>query len=205
MSRSHHTRPPARIARTEFPRDREGKLILPRVIQREPYPGDIHPITRKHVLAFLRRLPIEYVYGLTSVDLLPRKNPVGEPFGLYMNDERRVVLYSMPWPGWRFKSLSAGNSDWYETHGAKTVRHEDSVEIHWPREIDLAYFMFSEVFLHELGHHHQKQYERKYKYPRDRNSCEDSANRHARLLSKENAFAIWHAAIKPGSAAVGTP
>jgi len=192
MSQSHHTRPTIQIARSRFKRDQDGELIPPKIIERKPYPGDIHPISKVHISTFIRHLPIAYSYGLKSIELLPRKNPIGEPYGFYMNDEKRIILYSLPWPTWTFKSLPPHLEDWYDSHAAEIYRNDTNVEVRWKRHIDIAYFMFAEVFTHELGHHHQNRFKRKYKYPYNRNACEESADRHAKFLSESGAFRIWH-------------
>ena len=192
MSDSFHTRPPRQTAKARFARDRNDQLIAPRIIERKPYPGDIHPITKRYILAFIRHLPIEYTYGLSSIELLPRKAAIGEPYGLYMNDESRIILYSLPWPIWCFNTLLPHIEDWYYGHSAETTRLPDIVEVHWKQRIDIAFFMFAEVFLHELGHHHQNRFRRKIRYPSNRSSCEQSVDRHAEYLRRTNAFKIWH-------------
>ncbi len=205
MSDSFHTRPPRQIARLRMPRDEKGKFLYPSIAERKPYPGDVHPISKKYLKAFIRRLPIEYLYGLQSIELHARKSRIGEPYGLYMNDEKRIILYSLPWPTWNFGELATHIEDWYYGHAADTVRFSDHVEVQWHRPIDLAFFMFAEVFLHELGHHHQNRYRRKRPYPHERNACEQSADRHADFLRRTGAFRIWHDVNEAEQGAAANP
>ncbi len=103
MSLNSRSEPTKIIAARRFPRDREGRPILPRVIKRAPRPGDVHPLTRQHISNFLRYLPVDYVYGLRRVELRGRTSEeIGDPYGYYLNGEKTIVLFSVPPDLWQF-------------------------------------------------------------------------------------------------------
>lgn len=183
------------IAATRFPRDREGRPILPRVVERTPRQGDIHPLQREHITAFLNRLPIDYVYGLRRVELRARTDEIGCPFGYYRRKEKTVVLYSVPSDIWIVPADKI-SKETFESYGAEVRITDESAEIHWKNLEDLAYFLHYIVFLHELGHHFHNQYRSRNKHPRYYAAQEASADRHALKLEKRNIFARWYALQK---------
>ena len=105
-----------------------------------------------------------YFYGLTAIKLFPRPGKIGEPYGLYLNDEKVVWLYSVPYPEWRFDRQI--NVNHYESHGADVKSTDDGAILRWPASVDLAYYMYREVLLHELGHHFHNRYRTKRPHPR---------------------------------------
>jgi hypothetical protein len=96
MSRTYRTDKENRIAERRMPRDREGNIVLPRIVRRKPRLGDVHPITNVQLSMVLDLVPLKYLYKLNSIELLPRKDDIGNPFGYYTAHERRIVLYSLP-------------------------------------------------------------------------------------------------------------
>src|SRR5438552_12590494 len=73
MSRSYRTQKESIIARRRV-------TMLPRVIERPPAFGDIHPLAGRTVRCLFRRIPLEYLYGLARIELRPRQTAaVGQP------------------------------------------------------------------------------------------------------------------------------
>jgi hypothetical protein len=151
--------------------------------------GDIHPLCKRQVARLLQALPEEYLYGLRAIELRPRQAGVGDPFGVYLNDENSVWIYSLPFPEWKLPPRSGASL--YEIHGAEVKRQEDCVSVVWPRPVDLAYFVYREVLLHELGHHWHNRYRTKRPHPKSPAAKESSASRHADVLAELAAFRTW--------------
>jgi len=61
MSRSYRSRKEFVIAERGIHRCRDGRIVLPRVIERPPAPGDTHPIPKRMLRGVLRSAPIEYI------------------------------------------------------------------------------------------------------------------------------------------------
>ena len=159
MTQSYRTDKPSVLARDRIPRDRDNRLVYPRVIARRPAPGDIHPLSKQAITRILRGIPIEYLYGLNRIELRPRRNNrIGEPFGCYLPDEKAIWLYSLP-PVWRMKKILPGFRKSIESFGAIVAIRNSAVEVRWP-ESESAYVdvWFLTVFMHELGHHFVEQY-----------------------------------------------
>jgi hypothetical protein len=160
-----------------------------RIMERRPAPGDIHPINARQIHCILPRLEQSYLYGLTAIELRPRVgNEIGRPYGEYLNDENVVRLYSLPFPRWRLSGRVA--TGLFDIHGASIASEGDDTIVHWPRLVDLGYFMY-EVLLHELGHHHHRRYRTKRPHPRTPAAKESSAEHHARKLAKNSSFRGW--------------
>ena len=157
-------------------------------------PGDVHPLTRQHISTFLRYLPVDYVYGLRRVELRGRTSEeIGDPYGYYLNGEKTIVLFSVPPDLWQFPHTPGGSYWRFEVHDAEVEVVNDQVHVRWKRPVDLAYFFYREVFLHELGHHYHNQYRSRNKHPRYYAAKEASATRHAIQLAKRNkTFRLWH-------------
>lgn len=191
MSKSYRTELTRKIAARCFPRDREGNGILPRVIERKPCEGDVHPLHKRHIVAFLRGMPIDYLYGLKRVELRPRtSDEIGKPYGCYLIDEKAISIYSVPATQWQVSEIEA---EWaFQLHGAEVKVEQDHLQVLWHKPVDLAYFMYREVFLHELGHHYDNQYRYKRKELQGRPAREASANRRAFELAKKQTFTRWH-------------
>ena len=136
----------------------------PRIVVRAPYPGDVHPLDRRWIASYLERVPVEFIVGLKSVELLARKNPVGFPYGDYMSDERRIRLYSLPPSGWRMGAQYSGTISQCKSLGARVENLGDEVELTWPDRTSLEIFMV-DTFLHELGHHYVYMHRTRRKLP----------------------------------------
>lgn len=187
MSKSYRTELPGVIAARNFRRDREDEPILPRIVERPPRRGDVHPLTRSALLKILPQMPISYLYGLRRVELRPRLAGVGHPFGRYRSVEKAVILYSLPPDEWRFPGPSCFG-EIYQYYGADILTEGDFQIVRWSRPEYLACFMYEEVFLHELGHHKDCQYPCRNKIPEGLRQREISANRHAYKLAYWRSF-----------------
>ena len=189
MARSYRTDPAKVIAGRRTPTS----FAQCRIIERRPAHGDIHPMSGKHLRRIIGGIYGRYFYGLTAIELLPRSgSSLGQPYGEYLNDERKIRLYSVPFPEWHFQRPI--DREFYEAHGASISADEDSPTLRWPRLVDVAYFMYREVFLHELGHHFHNRYRTRRPHPGTPAAKESSADRHAEWLSRLSAFQNWHLA-----------
>ncbi len=184
MSKSFHTDPPEIIADRRHARDAEGRAALPRLIERKPYPGDVHPLNKKVLRGALRRVPEKYLYGLAQIELRARSSDIGHPFGVYLPDEKAILLYSLPevWHlpragSWLLNSLHRFYADVREV--------EDGLEVRWPEEGFIAVWFFYAVLAHELGHHYAEQYRRKNRQPVGVVHEEIVAGLHARRIFSE--------------------
>jgi len=141
-------------------RDKDGSRALPRIVTRKPRTGDIHPLTRATISNYLLMVPPAYFYGLKAVELRPRKDAVGCPYGLYSPDEKRIWLYSCPSREWRFSKEIWSRHKELLARGAQIVTSDDGsndVVVEWNDPFDIE-LQFVNVLLHELGHHYVNQY-----------------------------------------------
>jgi hypothetical protein len=166
MSRTYRADKESRIAERRMPRDREGNIVLPRIVVRKPRPGDVHPIKRRQLRQVLDRVPLKYMYNLSKVEMLPRKDGIGAPFGYYLPSEKRIALYSLPlkWEliyGDELGAELAGPFLHLEEHGAVVDTDENIATVIWPYENRMALWLCREVLLHELGHHFRATYRAK--------------------------------------------
>ncbi len=192
MSRNDRLLPTRKLAASRIQCDRNGKLVLPRVIERRPRHGDIHPLNRTSLLSVLRYQRIDYLYGLRRIELRPRvSKQVGDPYGFYLGAEKLIVLYSVPPTRWHFPARGPYVRRNYEAYDAVVSEESDGAYVSWPRLFDLAFFMYQEVLLHEMGHHHDFQYRHKRKLPRGRRWEEVSAEHHSWRLSKTHGWGLW--------------
>lgn len=162
MTRSYRTDPPRRIAQRRIARDAEGNPILPRIIERRPRPGDVHPIPKRPLRVILADVPPEFLHGLGYIDLRARKNDaIGRPFASYYHDYHTIVLYSLPLT-WSLPVMSRrllrSILKWHAT--VDTV--DGSVTVTWPEWPLLGLWYFDHVLCHELGHHFSEQYRQRY-------------------------------------------
>jgi hypothetical protein len=159
VARSFRTQQPAALAARRMARDEEGKPELPRIIIRRPKRGDRNPFTTRSLTNMLRsEVPLEYLHGLTRIELRARPGEVGEPFAYYIRDEKAIVIHSLPlqW-SWDYlppRSLVKSMTRFY----ADFELTEDSVRVTWPSMEVLSLWMFVHVLAHELGHHYRTQY-----------------------------------------------
>ena len=181
MSRSNRTAPARGPARRRIRRYSDDSIRLPRIIERRPARGDIHPLTRKTLTDLLPHVPIEYVNGLDRIELRPRAQPnIGRPYGSYWIDERAIILYSLP-RCWHASTL--GNSRaLLEQYHATIKPSKTGFQISWPARALMSLWFYSFVFTHELGHHFVEQYKRKNRPLRSRRLEELIADLHSKRL-----------------------
>ena len=128
----------------------------------------------------LKMKPVEYIYGLQQVELRPRVEGVGDPFGYYDIDAKHIILYSLPLI-WRLPRASDELTG-LVPYGANVEREESVMTITWTNPEDLAAFFYCNVFTHELGHHYSHQWRRKRKTPPFGRAQETVADLHTRKL-----------------------
>ncbi len=161
MSRSYRTQKESSIAERRIARYDDGSIVLPRVIERSPKIGDVHPLSKRRIITLLKKIPVEYVYGLDRIELRARENSsIGKPFGLYRRDEKAIILYSLP-TVWRLHSLSIGLAKTLAKFHADVTFDDTGVEVSWKHEVLFALWFDFTVFRHELGHHFVEQYKHK--------------------------------------------
>lgn len=184
MSRSFRTRPPALIAASRRGKTAGGRMF-PTIIERQPSIGDIHPLDKKLIRELLPSLPEEYLYGLRSIELRPRKNAfVGYPFGQYRIKDKTICLFSLPFPTWSMPKLRKESRRTYRRFGAIVEDDDHASSVHWPELESLRNFQTECVFLHELGHHYQYRFRTKKPLPADVFYEELLADAHARKLAQ---------------------
>jgi hypothetical protein len=159
MARSYRTEQPAAAARRRVKLDEEGAPVLPRIIERKPLPGDIHPVSAAMLRRVLKReVPLAYVHGLSRIELRPRSSlVVGKPFALYRRAEKSIIHYSLPlqW-SWKFfpsVKLAAEMQRFF----AELDVSPQGVQVTWPAREVLSLWYYIEVLAHELGHHYRWQ------------------------------------------------
>jgi len=163
MSRSFRTEKESSIARRRIQHDADGSVVLPRIISRKEYPGDVHPLSRRSLGRLLRTVPEEYLYGLSRIELRARESiDIGCPFGMYIGDEKAIFLYSLPLE-WRLPSLSGWLERSLNEFFAETTTTGKEILVRWPNKNLLSLWFYCEVFAHELGHHFRNQYRHKRK------------------------------------------
>ncbi len=144
MSRSKNTQP------------KQYKLkerIYPRIIERKPKEGDIHPLTKQDILSILEEVPAEYLYKLNTIELMPR-NSNTKYAGMYLRSEHKVIIYSHPIEEIRdvadiiyivLAERCNLPTPEYEIENADTIR------VQWNKN-SLSWY-FKHLLFHELGHH----------------------------------------------------
>ena len=160
MAHTDKTMRPNDYALRFIKRDKTGYPRLPRIVVREPRKGDVHPLTRDQIWYYLAMVPPAYVYGLKAVELRPRKDALGCPYGLYSPRDKRIWLYSCPAREWHFSNEIWHSAKAILTWGAQIVESEGSsgdIAVQWNDPVDIELFLV-DVLLHELGHHYVHQY-----------------------------------------------
>jgi hypothetical protein len=187
MSKSYRTQPPRVLV------NRKQEIPKITVVERKCLKSDYHPLNKAMIKELIQELPAEYTYGLKAIELLDRNSKkIGQPYAVYREDEKSIIIYSVPKCVWVFESLGQNTRDMYFEHGAEENKDESMVSIQWKTQLDLAYFMFMEVFLHELGHHFVNQYRYRNRAPKGDSANEGLAGLHAERLSKNALFYdIW--------------
>ena len=136
MSKSRRTDPPDPVARRRHEVDEDGDPRLPRIIERRPYSGDVHPIPKTVLQYLLPEVPLKYLYGLKAIELRGRQGPIGDQFGMYFPDEKTVRLFSLPLE-WRFTRISNWLRRSLTTNGAEVPEGEDGVHVSRPKPAHL--------------------------------------------------------------------
>jgi hypothetical protein len=108
------------------------------------------------VRGILKRLPIEYLYGLRRVELRAREEEVGCPYAWYIPDERAIILFSLPME-WEL-GFGVDLIDMRDIFHAEVSELDGRWFIRWPDPELRAMWFYAAVFGHELGHHHRNQY-----------------------------------------------
>ena len=161
MSRSYRTQKRSVLTARQISMDSSGRPRLPRVIERKPFPGDSQPISKTFLRNTLRHLPIEYLYGLKRIELLPRTSAeIGQPYACYLTDEKAIRIYSLPMI-WTWEDMFTDiirQWDMRNRWGAEISRQGDGVMVKWPDNQCRELWFFVNVFIHELGHHFRNQY-----------------------------------------------
>jgi hypothetical protein len=104
------------------------------------------------VRGILKRLPIEYLYGLRRVELRAREEEVGCPYAWYIPDERAIILFSLPME-WEL-GFGVDLIDMRDIFHAEVSELDGRWFIRWPDPELRAMWFYAAVFGHELGHHH---------------------------------------------------
>ncbi len=184
MGRSRNTEKESVWAALRIARDEDGEPCLPRIIARPPKGGDVHPLPKSILRGALKTIPVEYIYGLSRIELRARQGRIGDPFGVYRPDEKVIILYSLP-RLWVVDLMSEGGQKNLEAFGARVSQHGRQWHVYWPSEAGLAVWFFKEVVTHELGHHFSRQYEKKRGRIRGVKFREMNANLHSFRLTRE--------------------
>ncbi len=184
MGRSRNTEKESVWAALRIGRDEDGEPCLPRIIVRQPKRGDVHPLPKSILRGALKTIPVEYIYGLSRIELRARQGKIGDPFGVYSRDEKVIILYSLP-RLWVVDLMSEGAQEDLERFGARVSQHGRQWHVYWPSEAGLAVWFFKEVVTHELGHHFSHQYEKRRGRIRGVKFREMNANLHSFRLTRE--------------------
>lgn len=160
MSRSYRTQKEALIAERRIARHEDGSIVPPRIIERSPRIGDIHPLNKRALINVLKKIPVQYIYGLSRIELRARENDIGCPFGSYRRDEKVIILYSLP-TVWRLSAISRKHAETLAKFYAEISFDNEGVTVSWKENILLTLWFYFDVFTHELGHHYVEQYKNK--------------------------------------------
>ena len=185
MSRSYRSQKESVTAERRIERKADGSPELPRIIERAPGPGDVHPLPKRVLRRVLQCMPVEYLYGLSRIELRAREKPfIGEPFGCYWVGEKAIVLYSLP-PVFYYRSLEIEFRRSLKRSRAMIESIAYGFKISWPEPEMMSRWFYSYVFTHELGHHFVEQYKTRNSRIRSRNAEEWVADLHAKRLTDE--------------------
>jgi hypothetical protein len=185
MSRSYRTQKESVIAERRVERGADGNVVLPRVVERQPASGDIHPLSKRTLTRLLQKLPVEYLYGLSRIELRARQgSEIGHLYGCYWKDERAIVLYSLP-TVWRLRGISKNFARSLTRFYADFKFEEEVVVVSWRDEAVMGLWFYCDVFTHELGHHFVEQYQNRNGRVQGRRFEEFVANLQARRFTEE--------------------
>ena len=179
MSRSFRTQKESLVAERRIARTPDGEPCLPRIVVRNPRPGDAHVLDHALIERFLREQPPESFYGLAAIELRARQGRVGRPFASYRGAGKTVIIYSVP-PVWTFKTNSTFCALSMMRFGAVADLADGVLTVSWPDgSFPEMWFLF-DVLAHELGHHARKQFVHKNGKRGSRQDEERLADRAAR-------------------------
>ncbi len=163
MSRSYRTQKESVIARRNIRRDPEGSPVLPRLIQRKPHQEDVHALPKQALARLLTRIPQTYLYGLSRIELRARSSKeIGQPFGLYLPDEKAILLYSLP-TKWELDFIGSSLELSIKRYYGNIIKGNGQINVSWPNKEVMGLWFYCYVFTHELGHHYRQQYRYKRK------------------------------------------
>ena len=164
MSKSYRDQRPRNLAVRKLGVMVNDEKPLPRIIVRKPRIGDGHPISCATLRGAIKsEVPLEYLYGLSRIELRARNHEIGSPFGCYLIDEKTIVLYSLPLSlCWDEMMLSPISIDHMRAFNAKITESAAGVKVCWPDEASLAMWFFFDVVCHEFGHHFRNQYKARH-------------------------------------------
>ena len=183
MSKSFRTQPIPITARRRIKKDAQGNIEYPRIVFRKPRLGDLHPIDKKLMKSILERIPVEFIYGLKTVEMRSRKNEkIGDPYGLYRYSERMIVLYSVPSDSWVLDGFTPLWRKAFRAWGSKVEKQGKTFFCTWAPS-KLKHF-FCAVLCHELGHHYTFQYDSKNKLIPHQTTNENLADLHGSRILK---------------------
>lgn len=177
MSHSYRTDPKWRIADRNASRDSDGRVLLPRIVERTPRIGDVHPIPKPMLTRLVSRLPVELYYGLRLIEMRPRQGAVGYPFAEYSRAAKTIRLYSLPLP-MHLARISSWQRQLFEISEATIEQDANGYAISWEDSFSMGFWFYYDVVVHELGHHHRFQYPSKTGLPGRRSEEEAMADRY---------------------------
>jgi hypothetical protein len=167
----------------------KGAPAIPRIVEHEPRPGDIHPVTRSMLLRLLAGMGPHLLKGVSRIELRARVSPdVGNPHGTYSPRDEMIRLFSVPFPDWPCELEVLSPRSRWARFGATLIFRDGQPFIHWTRVEDLARYYFVVVFAHELGHHYVYRHRRYRSLPQTMRGHEQRANRIMWHLGAARAF-----------------
>lgn len=170
------------IAARRVARAADGSPVLPRIVERAPAPGDIHPISKQLLKKLLSVVPVEFLYGLNRIELRARRAD-DTLMGYYGVLEREIILYSRPQEESCLCRISHFGGSMLRFGAILTPREDGRYAVSWPSERHRAHWFYSYVVAHELGHHFVEQYKTKNGRIRKRIHEEAVADLHADRIS----------------------
>lgn len=183
LSKSYRTEPESLIANRNAERDSEGRVILPRIVERKPRRGDVHPLPKKLLSSVLHNLPPKYIYGLSRIELRARETKaIGQPYGVYLLDEKAINLYSLP-VEYELEYLRSEREIELRQFGAIISKSGSISSIRWSETGQLSHWYYCCILAHEIGHHFRNQYKQRRKIGSDIDE-ELVADLHAKRLTE---------------------